>query len=67
MNLSKQRRWQRLIEKSKERGLAEPEQQEMERLTADGDRLMLCKAQAYLLLKDRGHRIPEIEKLRTSR
>jgi hypothetical protein len=65
INLTKQRRWQRLLEKSKQRGLTEPERQELERLMADNDRLMVCKAQAYLLLKKRGHRIPELEKLRT--
>ncbi len=65
MNLTKQRRWRRLLEKSKQHGLTEPEQQELERLMADGDRLTVCKAQAYLLLKKRGHRIPELDKLRT--
>jgi hypothetical protein len=65
MNLSKQRRWQRLLEKRNLRGLTGPEEHELERLMADGDRLMICKAQAYLLLKNRGHRIPELDKLRT--
>src|SRR6266851_913447 len=58
INLTKQRRWGRLLEKSKQRGLTEQEQQELERLMADSDRLTVCKAQAYLLLKKRGHRIP---------
>jgi hypothetical protein len=62
--LPKQRRWRRLMEKRQQRGLTEPEQQELERLVADSDRLTVCKAQAYLLLKQRGHRIPEFDKLR---
>jgi hypothetical protein len=65
INTPKQRRWRRLLEKSTERGLTEPEQQELARLVADSDRLAVCKAQAYLLLKQRGHRIPELDKLRT--
>jgi hypothetical protein len=63
MNLAKQRRWRRLIEKSQQGGLTEQEAQEMARLIADSDRVTVCKAQAYMLLKERGHRIPEIEKL----
>ena len=62
ISLTKQRRWRRLLEKSKQRGLTESEQQELERLMADGDRLTVCKAQAYLLLQERGHRIPELDK-----
>ncbi len=61
INLTKHRRWRRLLEKRQQGGLAEPEQQEFERLVADADRLTVCKAQAYQLLKERGHRIPELE------
>lgn len=53
------------MEKSKQSGLTEPELQELGRLMADSDRLMICKAQAYLLLKKRGHRTPELDKLPT--
>jgi hypothetical protein len=63
--LPKQRRWQRLLKKSKQQGLTEAEQQELERIMADSDRLTVCKAQAYLLLKQRGHRIPELDKLQS--
>jgi hypothetical protein len=62
--LAKQRCWQRLLKKSKQQGLTEPEQQELERIMADSDRLTVCKAQAHLLHKQRGHRIPELDKLR---
>jgi hypothetical protein len=64
MNLAKQRRWRRLLERNQQGVLTEPEQQELARLIADGDRLTLCKAQAYVLLKERGYRIPELEKRR---
>jgi hypothetical protein len=63
MNAPKQRRWYRLLEKNRQGTLTEEEQAELARLMSDGDRLTLCKAQAYLLLKQRGHRIPELEKL----
>jgi hypothetical protein len=62
LNLVKQRRWRRLLEKREQGRLTEEEGQELARLMADSDRLTLCKAQAYLLLKERGHRIPELEK-----
>lgn len=61
MNLPKQRRWRRLLEKSRHGRLAESEQQELARLMTDNDRLTLCKAQAYLLLKQRGNIIPELD------
>jgi hypothetical protein len=64
MNAAKQRRWRRLLEENRQGALTESERQELERLAADGDRLTLCKAHAYLLLKERGHRIPELEKRR---
>ena len=59
MHSPKQRRWRRLLEKNERGTLSDPERQELARLTADGDRLTLCKAHAYLLLKQRGYRIPE--------
>lgn len=61
--VSKQRRWKRLLDKNRQRTLTELEQQALEQLTAEGDRLTLYKAHAYLLLKERGHRIPELERL----
>jgi hypothetical protein len=63
INLTKQRRWRRLLEKRQQGGLTEPEQQELACLMADSDRLTVCKAQAYLLLKERGHRIPVLERV----
>jgi hypothetical protein len=67
LNLAKQRRWQRLAQKSQQGGLTEHEEQQLARLIADSDRLTVCTAQAYLLLKQRGHRIPELEKQQSRR
>jgi len=61
MNAVKQRRWHRLLERNRQDALTDQEQDELSRLMADGDRLTLCKAQAYALLKERGRRIPELE------
>jgi hypothetical protein len=66
MAASKQRRWKRLLDKNRQGTLTEPEQRELEQLTAEGDRLTLYKAHAYLLLRERGHRIPELERLQRS-
>ena len=63
MAASKQRRWKRLLDKNRQGTLTESERQDLEQLTAEGDRLTLYKAHAYLLLKERGHRIPELERL----
>ena len=63
MAASKQRRWKRLLDKNRQGTLTESEQQGLEQLTAEGDRLTLYKAHAYLLLKERGHRISELERL----
>lgn len=63
MAASKQRRWKRLLDKNRQGTLTESERQKLEQLTAEGDHLTLYKAHAYLLLKERGHRIPELERL----
>src|SRR4051812_42792645 len=49
MESMRQRRWRRLLEKNQRGTLTEAEGQELARLSADGDRLTLCKAQAYLI------------------
>ena len=54
---------ERLLDKNRQGTLTEPEQRELEQLSAEGDRLTLYKAHAYLLLKERGQRIPELERL----
>src|SRR5262245_9071472 len=64
MHSVRQRRWRRLLDKSLRAGLTDPERLELARLTADGDRLTLCKAEAYVLLKQRGYRIPELDNRR---
>jgi hypothetical protein len=63
MAIPKQRRWKRLLDKNRQGTLTESERQDLEQLLAEGDRLTLSKAHAYLLLKERGHRIPELERL----
>ena len=67
MAAAKQRRWKRLLEKQQQGTLTASERQELEQLLAEGDRLTLDKAHAYLILKERGQRIPELERLQKQR
>jgi hypothetical protein len=60
---AKQRRLEGLLDKSRRGSLTERETQAPSELRLDGDRLMLRRAYAALLLKYRGHRIPTIEDL----
>ena len=60
---SKQRRWKRLLDKNAQGTLTASEQQELEQLIAESDRLTLYKAHAYLILKKRGRHIPELARL----
>jgi hypothetical protein len=55
---TKQRRLTNLLEKNQRGPLTERERQALAGLRADADRLMLRRSYAYLLLKYRGHRIP---------
>ncbi len=55
---AKQRRLERLLDKNRRAELTDRERQALEQLRSDGDRLMLRKSYAVLLLKYRGHRVP---------
>jgi hypothetical protein len=59
-----QRRLAQLLRKSQSRGLTEREQQLLDRLRNEADRLTLRKAYAYLLLRYRGHCIPPMSEVR---
>jgi hypothetical protein len=60
---AKQRRLEGLLDKRQRGSLNERETQALSELRLDGDRLLLRRAYAALLLKYRGHRIPTIEDL----
>jgi hypothetical protein len=56
-----QRRLERLLEKNQQGELTARENQALSELRAGGDRLMLLRSYAALLLKYRGHRLPNLE------
>ena len=58
---AKQRRLERLLCKNEQGELTDRERRALGELRADGDRLMLQRSYAALLLKYRGHRVPNIE------
>jgi hypothetical protein len=60
---AKQRRLERLLDKNQRAELIDRERRGLAELRADGDRLMLRRSYAALLLKFRGHRLPNIEDL----
>jgi hypothetical protein len=59
-----QRRLERLLDKNQRGKLLEDERHALARLRADVDRLMLRRSYAYLLLKYRGHPIPNLMAVR---
>ena len=61
--LANQRRLERLLDKNQRGELTDREKRALGELRADGDRLMLQRSYATLLLKYRGHRVPNIEDL----
>jgi hypothetical protein len=63
VDVKDQRRYWRLLEKSRLSTLTEREQQVLSQLRATIDRVMLRKAYAYVLLKWRGHRVPSLSEL----
>ncbi len=65
---AKMRRLKRLINKH-EFGdeLTEREQKELEQLVEEETHLTVVKSEAYVLLKQRGHRIPTLEELQRGR
>jgi hypothetical protein len=52
-----------LLDKNQAGALAEQEQQELDRLQREADRVMLRKARAAVLLRFRGQRIPTLDEL----
>jgi hypothetical protein len=58
---AQQRRLERLLGKNERGELTDRERRALAELRAEGDRLMLRRSYAALLLKYRGHRVPNIE------
>ena len=61
---AEQRRLERLLVKNERGELTDPERRALDELRYDGDRRMLRRSYAALLLKYRGHRVPNLEELR---
>jgi hypothetical protein len=57
---AKQRRLESLLHKNQQGKLTDRERQALAGLRADADRSMLRRSYAYLLLKYRGHRLPNL-------
>jgi hypothetical protein len=57
---AQERRLEILLQKNGRNSLSEDEQSELAVLRSAGDRRMLRRSYAYLLLKYRGHRIPRL-------
>jgi hypothetical protein len=60
----KQRRLDSLLDKNQREELTDRERQALRMLRAEGDRLMLRRSYAYLLLKYRGHQLPKLGDLK---
>jgi hypothetical protein len=60
---AKQRRLERLLDKNQRGSLTARERIALAELREDGDRLMLERSYAALLLKYRGHRVPNLDEL----
>jgi hypothetical protein len=60
MAAAQQDRLDHLLQKNQAEGLSEAEQQELDRLHAEANRLMLQKSYAHVLLKWRGHQVPNL-------
>jgi hypothetical protein len=60
---SQERKWRWLIAKRDEGRLTAAEEKELEELVADWRCFMVIQSEAWVLLKQRGHRIPTSEEL----
>ena len=60
---ARQRRLERLLVKNERGELTDRERRALDELRSDGDRRMLQRSYAALLLKYRGHRVPNPEGL----
>jgi hypothetical protein len=58
---AKQRRVERLLDKNRRGELTDQERRSLKELRTDGDRMMLQRSYAVLLLKYRGHRVANLE------
>jgi hypothetical protein len=67
MPAARQRKLHRLLDKNSDGTLTTMVRRELESLRKEGDRLMLRKAHAAVILKWRGHRIPTVDELRKLR
>jgi hypothetical protein len=61
---AKQRKLSRLLDKNQAGTITKKEHQQLDELLQEGQRLMVIKAQAWVLLQWRGERIPTYEELR---
>jgi len=61
---AQQRKLDSLLRKNQAGTLTKREQQKLDRLQREADRVMLRKARAAVLLRFRGHRLPTLEELR---
>lgn len=59
-----ERRMARLLRKNQDSGLTDGEQQRLDQLRIETERLTLRKSYSYLLLKYRGHRIPSLHEMK---
>ena len=57
MNESRQIQLEELAELKKHRSLTEVEHTELDKLTDEAQKIMLCKAEAYRILAQRGHTV----------
>jgi hypothetical protein len=60
MPAAQQDRLDHLLQKNQAEDLSKVEQQELDQLHAEANRLMLQKSYAYVLLKWRGHQMPKL-------
>jgi hypothetical protein len=60
MAAAQQDRLEHLLQKNQAEDLSETEQQDLDRLHAEANRLMLQKSYAHVLLKWRGHQMPKL-------
>ena len=60
MAAAQQDRLDHLLQKNQAEDLSETEQQELDQLHAEANRLMLQKSYAHVLLKWRGHQVPKL-------
>jgi hypothetical protein len=58
-----QKKMNRLLSKNRAGTLTLREHEALDRLRVEADRLMLRKSYAYVLLKRRGHKIPDLAEL----